>query len=104
MQFIFENDVDDVVLVRPSTMNPSLRCMGRDLIMRSPTGRGKNATIALVIDRYYGLLDRLPKIRSTTCWVRLLRTVAFIATMWMMLYWSALPRLTVLSSTWAVIL
>ena len=60
----FEDDVDYVVLVRPPTMNPSLLCMGRDLIMRSPTGRGKNVTIALVIDRYYGLLDRLPKIRS----------------------------------------
>ena len=32
MQFIFEHDVDDVVLVRPSTMNPSLLGMGRDLM------------------------------------------------------------------------
>ena len=34
----FEDDVDYVVLVRPPTMNPSHLCMGRDLIMRGPTG------------------------------------------------------------------
>ena len=38
MQFIFENDVDDVVLVRPSTMNPSHLCMGRDLMNDVSTG------------------------------------------------------------------
>ena len=38
MQFIFEDDVDYAVLVRPSTMNPSHLCMGRDLIMHGPTG------------------------------------------------------------------